>query len=136
MTTLYLCGAITGSTDWNTRFTAAEAALRAAGYDVVNPANHACATCGGSEVVQDRIGTGEPIEDQYSDCPDCPSHEEYVAMGIAALAKCDGCAVIAPGWERSAGALAEIRECDRLGMPVHVVGMWLRYAQWEREEST
>ena len=85
---LYLAGPMTGLPDFNRpAFHAAAAELRAAGYQVVNPAE---------------LDESEPITD-----PDKPgAWGRYMRRDIPHLCKCDALALL-PGWTESQGAQLE-----------------------------
>lgn len=99
---LYLAGPMTGYPELNfPAFHAAAAQLRAAGYEVVNPA----------ELNLD------------------PSTPWRVCMqiDIRELVLCEGIALL-PAWERSKGALLEYRIATGLDMPATRVEAWLLLA--------
>lgn len=87
----YLAGPMTGYPDLNFAvFHRAAARLRAAGYEVANPA--------------------EINPDQSS------SWEACMRNDIAQLVTCDF-VVVLPGWDRSRGASLEVYIAEKLGMP-------------------
>lgn len=96
---LYLAGPMTGHPDLNFPLFHAQAArLRAAGYEVVNPAElNADPTAG------------------WLDC---------MRVDIAQLAFCDGLAYL-PGWDRSRGATIEVNLFEGLGLPCRPVEAFL-----------
>ena len=99
---LYLAGPMTGIEDLNfPAFTAGAAALRAAGYEVVNPA--------------------ELNPDHTMPWAECMRRD------IAALVTCDGIALL-PGWEQSRGATLEHHIASRLEMSVRSVDELLMVA--------
>lgn len=104
---LYLAGPMTGLPDFNRpAFHAAAAALRAAGYEVVNPAE---------------LDESEPITD-----PDGPgAWERYMRRDIPHLCKCDAVALL-PGWTESQGAQLESLIAHGLGMRQWSAVMWSR----------
>lgn len=98
---IYLAGPMTGFKDLNfPAFHAGAAELRAAGLDVVNPA--------------------EINADPNANWHDC------MRADIAALMTCQGIAVL-PGWEKSRGASLEVSIARGLDMPVFTVDEWLEY---------
>jgi len=89
---LYLSGPMTGIPDHNfPAFHAAAAELRAAGYEVVNPAE-----------------LGEHADWAWAD---------YLKRDLRVLLDCDGIAMLA-GWRDSRGALLEHHVAQQLGMVV------------------
>ena len=80
---IYISGAITGTTDYKERFAAAEEKLKAAGYEVVNPAKV-------TEVLP-------PL-----------SWETYMGICVPLLAICDAIYML-NGWRDSRGAKIEHR---------------------------
>jgi len=89
---IYLSGPMTGLPDLNFPAFAAEAArLRAAGWDVVNPAEIAQAS--------------------QADWHACMRND------IAELVRCDSIALL-PGWMNSQGAMLELQIAHRLGLKV------------------
>lgn len=96
---IYVSGPMTGQPNLNfPAFHEAAAQLRAAGYEVVNPA----------EINPD---PAKP----YGEC---------MRSDIAAVCTCSGVATL-PGWERSRGAKVETDVARAIGMPVMTVGEWL-----------
>lgn len=92
---LYLSGPMSGIEDFNfPAFHATAAALRAKGYDVVNPA----------EV---NVDTTMPWE-------------QCLREDIKHLCDCDGIALM-PGWQNSEGAHLEVHIAHRLGLRVEHV---------------
>lgn len=91
MTLLYLAGPMSGLPDWNyPAFHKAAAELRAAGYEVINPA----------EVNPD---TTQPWAACLRAC-------------LAEVVRCDVIAML-PGWEKSKGARLEHHVAIELGVP-------------------
>ena len=100
---VYIAGPMTGYENFNYEaFHAAEAALRAAGYEPINTAHH--------EVEND---TGKP-----------QTWEWYLRRAIKALMDADAVALL-PGWQASEGANLERRLAKRLGMRVLPIERWL-----------
>lgn len=95
---LYISGPMTGIPEWNfPAFNKAADQLRAAGYDVVNPAD------GGSD--------------------NSKSWEDYLREDLRLLLDCDGIALL-PGWEKSRGARLEVHVATSLFMPCRDVPTW------------
>ncbi|WP_246541602.1 DUF4406 domain-containing protein [Pseudomonas rustica] len=89
---LYLAGPMTGIEDFNyPAFNAMAERLRAAGYDVENPADH---------------GTVDGAD-----------WADYMAYDLTRLGLCGQVAVL-PGWENSKGARLEVHIARELGMPL------------------
>lgn len=89
---LYLAGPMTGIEDFNyPAFNAMAERLRAAGYDVENPADH---------------GTVDGAD-----------WADYMAYDLTRLGLCGQVAVL-PGWESSKGARLEVHVARELGMKV------------------
>lgn len=107
---LYLAGPMTGLPDFNRpAFHAAAAALRAAGYEVVNPAE---------------LDESEPITD-----PDGPgAWERYMRRDIPHLCKCDAVA-LAEGWASSKGAMLEAQIGEGLQMTLWSVHQWVMFSK-------
>lgn len=112
MTRLYLAGPMRGYALFNfPAFDEAAAELRAAGYDVFNPAEH------------DRTTYGELT----------PDNAEQVGFSLRAALKadtswiCDNAGGIAllPYWHQSRGAQAERALGQALGVPCRIVASWL-----------
>jgi hypothetical protein len=90
-------------------FHAAAAELRAAGYEVVNPAE---------------LDESEPITN-----PDGPgAWERYMRRDIPHLCKCDALALL-PGWEQSKGARLERSIATALTMAVWPPLTWVMFAK-------
>lgn len=99
---LYVAGPMTGLPDYNyPAFHAAEAGLRAAGYDVANPAT---------------LGVRDGWEWQ-----------DYMRAGLRLMLDCDGIALL-DGWHASRGAQIELRLAMALGMAEGTVPGWLMRA--------
>lgn len=79
-------------------FNCSAAKLRAAGFDVVNPAEH-----------------GEEPGKAWAD---------YLRKDIRLLMDCDAIALL-PGWEKSKGAKLEVHIATELGMRVAPLRAWL-----------
>lgn len=95
----YISGPMTGLPGLNfPAFHDAEAHLRAAGYDPVNPAT----------LNPDPAATWR----------------ECMKTDIKALVDCDAVATL-PGWEKSRGALLEVHIAERLGLLVAPVEVWV-----------
>ena len=89
---LYLAGPMTGLPESNyTAFHAEAARLRAAGFDVANPAEN--------------------------DCGQDPEWSDWMRSGIRLLLTCDEVATL-DGWWNSRGAVLEVDLATRLGMRV------------------
>lgn len=96
---LYVAGPMTGLPEYNyPAFDAAAAALRQAGYQVVNPAED-----------------GLPLDAPW---------EHHLRLAIAKLMSCQAVATL-PGWHRSKGAQLEVHNALALGMRVASVDAWL-----------
>lgn len=101
---LYLSGPMTGYPQHNhPAFHRTAARLRAAGYEVVNPAEL-------DDSEEERL-----------------SWEDYLRRDLTELLKCGGIATL-PGWANSRGARLEIDVADRLSMPINRVDGWEREA--------
>lgn len=100
MTTLYLSGPMTGLPDNNyPAFHQAAAALRAAGYTVLNPAENT------------------PPNDN-------PDWSDWMRVAIRQMLDADALAIL-PGWSKSSGALAEACIARVLHMSRDSVVGWL-----------
>ena len=102
---LYVAGPMSnvGPPTWNfPAFNAAAEGLRAAGYDVVNPADHG-------------------INDGWE-------WADYMRLALSAMLTCEGVATL-PGWLESRGATLEVHVAKALGMPVRPVEHWLAEAR-------
>lgn len=95
---LYIAGPMSGYDGFNyPAFFDAETALRAAGYDVLNPARN----------------------------PKQSGWDGYMRVAIAQVIQADGIAVL-PDWQMSAGAALEVHIAHALRVPVHSVDHWQR----------
>lgn len=81
---IYISGPITGVEGYFNRFELAEAALKAAGHEVINPA---------------RVN--------YS-LPESTTHSQYMDMSLMMLSMCDTVFFL-KGWENSIGANIEFK---------------------------
>ena len=91
MRRIYVAGPMSGLPEFNyPAFHEAEAALRAIGYHVENPARN------------------EP--------PPCGTWEGWLRLAIAQVVTCDEIALL-PGWEQSKGATLEFHIARQLSMP-------------------
>lgn len=101
---LYVAGPMTGLPEKNLpAFHAAEAALRAVGYEVINPARH----------------------DELSPGLDWLG---YMRVSLADMLKADALAML-PGWHKSRGAGVEYDLAQGLGMRAHPLDLWLKSAR-------
>ena len=102
-TRLYIAGPMTGHPDFNyAAFYTAEQQLRAAGYDVLNPAH-----------TENENTTRKPQEWGW-----------YMRRAIALLMQADGVALL-DGWTGSRGARLEEEIAGRLGMWRDGITQWL-----------
>ena len=92
-------------------FHIAEEELRAAGYDVVNPA---------------RLDAQTPWDDSRERWGDC------IVRDIAALNTCDGLALL-PGWMNSPGAQVEHVFAEGKQIPIAYVDYWLEVTEMKEE---
>lgn len=92
---VYLAGPITGIADYRDRFAAAEEALTAAGYIVLNPAVLPCGF----------------------------THAAYLRMTCAMLAECD-MFMLLPGWEQSKGTLIELSKAIAHQKKLNTFSRW------------
>lgn len=99
MIRLYVSGRITGDPNWRSRFDAAAASLRAAGYEVISPSDRAPET---------------------DDAP----WEYHMRRDIKALMDCDGVAFLM-GWNDSRGACLEHMLASEVGIECRFVESWL-----------
>lgn len=105
MTAIYVAGPMTGLPDFNyPAFYAAAAKLRAAGYDVENPAENKVE------------GTASWLA--------------YMRMSLVQIARVDGIALL-PGWQDSRGARIEAKLAEDLGLRLWGVDQWLHAAAQE-----
>lgn len=96
---LYLCGPMTGLPEFNyPAFNTAAMRLRAAGFEVVNPAEN-----------------GLPADAPWP---------EHMKRDIAHLVQCTGVAVL-PGHLNSRGARLELHIATELSIPAASVSAWL-----------
>lgn len=103
MSRIYVSGPMTGLPELNfPAFHAAAAALRAAGFEVINPAEH-----------EEAPGK---------------TWAEYLRKDIRLLMDCDAVALL-PGWEQSKGARLERHIAIELGMTVLPISAWLACAE-------
>lgn len=93
ITTVYISGAITGTTDYMERFERAENDLILQGYDVVNPA---------------KINANFPT---------ICTHKDYMTVSIALLRICDTIYLL-KGYEKSVGAMEELRYAVKNGYTI------------------
>jgi hypothetical protein len=94
---LYIAGPMTGLPEFNyPAFNAAEGMLKAAGYEVLNPARQ----------------------------PDGMEYADYLAFALADVFACDGIALL-PYWDESPGANAEVALADALKKDASELGVWL-----------
>lgn len=91
--TVYISGAITGTTDYEERFKAAEQQLREDGYDVINPA-----------AISALLPDGMPWS-------------AYMEITLPILRYCNVIYMLR-GWEKSAGARIERGYAIKLGLDV------------------
>lgn len=100
MKRIYIAGPMTGLPEYNfPAFHAAADTLRAAGYEVENPA--------------------EPGQVEGW------KWEDYMRRGLAQLLTCDGVALL-PGWTESKGACIEADIASLLGMRLWAVDEWAK----------
>jgi nucleoside 2-deoxyribosyltransferase len=103
---IYISGPMTGLPDLNfPAFHEAAKNLRAAGYQVVNPA--------------EKNEEGDPSM----------AWLDYMRLDIKMLMDCDGIATL-PGCEKSKGANVEIGIMVGLGLPVNPLYWWLEKKGW------
>lgn len=88
---IYIAGPITGTNDYEERFNSAEARLKAAGFEPVNP-----------------IGPGLVPGADY---------KYYIDRGLRSLMECDAIALL-DNADKSPGAVLEIQYCKTCGLPV------------------
>lgn len=89
---IYIAGPMTGLPDFNyPAFHQVAATLRAAGYDVINPAENPA--------------------------PPCGSWQGYMCISVAQVASVD-CLVMLPGWQQSRGAKIEHTLAADLGLKI------------------
>jgi len=108
---LYLAGPMTGYPRWNyDAFLAAAADLRAAGYDVVSPAEIE---------LEAGFDPDAPVGD-YTDADYCAAMRRDVELVLSV----DGVALL-PGWSQSRGAKVEAAVASAIGIPALVLSVWL-----------
>ena len=88
---IYIAGPITGTDDYEERFNSAEARLKEAGFEPVNP-----------------IGPGLVPGADY---------KYYIDRGLRLLMECDAI-VVMDNFETSKGTLLEVQYCKTCGLPV------------------
>lgn len=94
---LYIAGPMSGLPEYNyPAFHAAEARLKAAGYETLNPATN----------------------------PECDSWEGYMRAAIAQVVQADGIAYL-PGSYSSRGARLELRLAEELRMKTAPLDSWI-----------
>ena len=91
--TVYISGAITGTTDYEERFKAAEQQLREEGYDVMNPA-----------AISALLPKGMPWS-------------AYMEVMLPLMKYCDAIYLL-KGWHQSSGARIELEYAIKLGLDV------------------
>jgi len=102
---LYVSGPMTGIPEHNfPAFNAAAAALRAAGFEVVNPADN---------------GADPTGQTTWAD---------YLRKDLVDMLGCKGLALL-DGWHRSKGARLEYHVASELAMPIRSVDAWLLTAE-------
>lgn len=103
---IYVCGPMRGHDDLNfPAFDKAADELRAAGYDVFNPADH-------DREFESRWGAP-------------PTTRQALTVDVRWICtQADGIAVLS-GWEESLGAQAEVALARAIGLPVNFVSHWL-----------
>jgi hypothetical protein len=103
VTRLYIAGPMSGYPEHNfPAFNQAAEQLRAAGYDVENPAD-----------------TGLVDGWEWAD---------YLRFDLPLMLKCDGVAALF-GWQDSKGACLEVHVAEELGMPIRAVAWWVQQAE-------
>ena len=96
---IYIAGPMTGLPESNfPAFALAAEQLTAAGFTVLNPADHG-------------TDTSKPWH-------------HYIRLGLRMLLDADAVATL-PGWEVSRGATLEVHTAHALAMPVMPIGEWL-----------
>ena len=99
---IYVAGPMSGLPDFNyPAFNRAAGELRAAGFEVENPA-------------ENEVESGD--------------YHDYLRAGLAQLLRCQGVATL-EGWWLSGGARWEVQTAGILGIPVRSVGEWLKSAE-------
>jgi hypothetical protein len=103
---VYIAGPMTGIPDYNyPAFNQAEADLRAAGYDVLNPV----------------------ASEQHNTAGTTQLWQWYMRHALAMVIRADAVAVLL-GWENSRGATLEVHVAETLGLPVNGVTEWVAEA--------
>jgi len=97
MKNIYIAGVITGDPDYKAKFNFAEATLKAAGFNVLNPAI----------------------------LPDGFSYGAYIRISTAMLNECEGVCFL-KGWLQSPGANHEKRLAEHYGLKIFYFEEWLR----------
>lgn len=108
---LYLAGPMSGYPNWNyDAFLEGAARLRAAGYDVVSPAE-----------IELEAGF-----DPSTPASDYTAADYHAAMrrDIALVLEVDGVALL-DDWDRSKGARAEASVATAIGIPARVLDVWV-----------
>lgn len=91
---IYISGKITDTKDYIERFAAAEATLKKAGFEVINPA---------------KTNATLPLSFSW---------EEYMAVCMKLIDFCDA-VVMLHGWENSQGARLELEKAEQKGLLVY-----------------
>jgi hypothetical protein len=118
VTTLYIAGPMTGYQDFNfPAFDEAAEQLRAAGYDVINPAD-----------VDRSLGIDPAVASLH---PSEQAFHEAMKRDIPLVLSADGIALLT-GWRQSRGALVEYDVCRAIGHPAMNVDAWLFRASKEQ----
>lgn len=100
---VYLAGSITKDPDYVRKFKAAEMALRADGFDPINPVE-----------LDDPDHAAEALQDPYGE-----RYEELLARDLATIEDPSTDAVVVlPGWSESKGAMREVAHAQKFGKPV------------------
>ena len=100
---VYIAGPMTGLPDYNyPAFNRMAAALRAVGYEVLNPAEN-------------------PV-------PACGTWQGYMRMALGQLVQCQ-CVALLPGWNESRGALIERKLAQVLHMDVVMADDLVRFGK-------
>ena len=100
---VYIAGPMTGLPEYNyPAFNQVAAALRAVGYEVMNPAEN-------------------PV-------PACGTWQGYMRMALAQLVQCQ-CVALLPGWTESRGALIERKLAQVLHMDVVMAEDLVRFGK-------
>lgn len=118
---LYLAGPMTGYPRWNfDAFAEATAQLRAAGYEVVSPAE---------EDLKRGFDPDAPVEDFSLE-----DLREAMRRDVAHLFEVDAVALL-PGWLNSRGALAESYLADALHLVNAEIDHFLGYAYYYNRKA-